>query len=208
MQRTKLAPSRAWMLSLGLLAGCAASGPLKTYEGPARPAAELATLAVPEEVQVMAIDGREPPTTFARSDVQMALLPGEHVLSLRYVQLFQLGADSHEIVRSKQAALRFNAAAGAAYRLESPHQAKLEQGKAFAKDPKFRLVNAGNGEAVDSVSITSYAEASLVDTINKAFQSQGEPRTATNLDLLKDVWGRTSPEERDAFRRWLDQQGK
>jgi uncharacterized protein YccT (UPF0319 family) len=166
-------------------------------------------VSVPEEIQVMAVDGREPPPNLLRSGTQLALLPGEHVFSLRYVQLFQLSGDDHDVIRSRQAALRFNAAAGSEYRLEIPRQANHDQALQFAKDPQFRLVDVRGGNAVESAPIKSYAEASLIDTIQKAFDAQGEPqRPVTNLDLLKDVWGRTSPEERNAFRSWLDQQGK
>ena len=64
---------------------------------------------------------------------------------------------------------------------------------------------------MQSAPIKSYAEASLLDTITKAFDgatADEAAKPATNVDLLKDVWGRTSPEERDAFRRWLETQGK
>jgi uncharacterized protein YccT (UPF0319 family) len=204
-------PAAMWKLLIlcSLLAGCAASGPLKTYEGSERPAAELAVVNVPEVIEVLAIDGREPPPSLLRSNMQLALLPGEHVLSLRYVQLFQIGSDDHDVIRSRQAALRFTATSGRSYSLEIPRQTNRDQAREFAKSPQFKLVSASDGSAVDSAPIKSYAEASLIDTIQKAFESQGEPqRPVTNLDLLKDVWGRTSPEERDAFRAWLDQQGK
>jgi uncharacterized protein YccT (UPF0319 family) len=197
----------AWALGCALLLnGCAAQGPVRTYEGPERPAAEVAVLTTPEQIQVMAIDGREPPVGFLKSNVELALLPGEHVLSLRYVQLFQVNADEHDIVRSSQAALRFTAAPGARYRLEVPPQPNRDAARQFAKAPQFRLV--GDGAAVESVPIKSFAEASLVDTISKAFEAQGEPaRPVTNVDLLKDVWGRSSAQEREAFRSWLEQQG-
>jgi uncharacterized protein YccT (UPF0319 family) len=204
-------PAARWTLVVlfGVLVGCAAKGPIKTYEGPERAATELALVSVPEVIQVMAIDGREPPPNLLRSNSQLALLPGEHVLSLRYVQLFQISGDEHDVIRSRQAALRFTASAGASYKLEIPHQANRDQAREFAKNPQFRLVGGPDGSAIDSAPIKSYAEASLIDTIQKAFESQGEPqRPVTNLDLLKDVWGRTSPEERNAFRSWLEQQGK
>lgn len=193
-----------------LLAGCAAThGPLKAYEGPLRAPADVALVDVPEQVQVMAIDGREPPPSFLRSSVQMALLPGSHVLSLRYVQLFQINADDHEIVRSGQAALRFEAAAGGHYRLEVPAQRNLDAARQFAKAPQFQLADLGGGAAIASVPIQSYAEASLIDTLGKAFESQGQAaRPVTNTDLLKDIWSRSSSEERDAFRTWINQQTK
>lgn len=195
--------------ALALLAGCSTQPPQQTWEGPARPAGEVALLEVPEQVQVMAIDGREPPPSFLRSQSTLALLPGEHVFSLRYVQLFQVNSEEHEVVRSRQAALRFSAVAGGRYRLEVPAQRDLDGARRFAKAPEFRLVSPGGGEAVVSTPIKSFAEASLIDTLGKAFESRPEgERQVTNTDLLKDVWSRSSPEEREAFRTWLHQTTK
>ncbi|HET8731567.1 MAG TPA: DUF2057 family protein [Moraxellaceae bacterium] len=197
--------------SFFLATGCASTqGPMKTYEGPVRAPAEVAVVDVPEEVQVMAIDGREPPSSLLTSQVQLALLPGDHVFSLRYVQLFQLGAGEHDVVRSGQAALRFTAAPGAHYRLDVPPQKNPDVARQFARSPLFTLVNLSGGASVESTAIKSYAEASLIDTISKAFESQqtGVAHVVTNTDLLKDVWGRSSPEEREAFRAWINQQAK
>lgn len=195
------------LVAMGLTA-CAAQGPLKVYEGPERAAAEVALVSVPEQIEVMAVDGREPPPSFLKSNVELSLLPGEHVFSLRYVELFQISSDEHEVVRSKQAALRFTAKAGAVYKLEMPKQANRDVARKFAKNPQFSLVDSGNGAVSESTAIKSYAEASLVDTISKAFSENQTAGPVTNLDLLKDVWTRTTLEERSAFRIWQDQQGK
>lgn len=198
------------MMALGVvLAGCTAPGPVKVYEGTVRRQAELALISVPEQIEVMAIDGREPPPSFLKSRVVLALLPGEHVFSLRYVELFQITADEHDVVRSRQAALRFTAVAGSEYTLEVPKQANRDAARKFAKDPQFQLRNSRDGSVTDSAAIKSYAEASLIDTISKAFEANsGGAQAVTNLDLLKDVWVRATPEERNTFRTWLDQQGK
>lgn len=209
MRQWKRGAAVAVMMS-GLLAGCSTPGPLKVYEGPVRSPAEVVLVSVPEQIEVMAVDGQEPPPSFLKSRVQLALLPGEHVFSLRYVELFQLNSDEHEVVRSKQAALRFSAVAGSEYRLETPPQKNRDVAVKFAKSPQFNLVNIKDGSATESTAIKSYAEASLIDTIGKAFSGSGEEATKlpTNLDLLKDVWGRATPEEQAGFRAWLNQQGK
>lgn len=199
------------MLAVSLLAGCAGGprAPVQAYQGPVRPLAEVALLELPEHVQVMAIDGREPPPSFLRSSVVLALLPGEHVLSLRHVQLFQLNSEEHEVVRSRQAALRFVAVASGRYRVDAPLQDSVGAARQFAREPVFRLVDAGGGAAVESVPVKSYAEASLIDTLGRAFDSQsGEAGPVSNTDLLKDIWSRSSSEERQAFRIWINEQAK
>lgn len=196
-------------LAMMSLMACATQGPLKTYEGPVRAIGEVALIRVPEQIEIMSVDGHEPPSSFLKSNVELSMLPGEHVFSLRYVELFQITSDDHDVVRSKPAALRFTAVAGASYKLEVPRQANHGAAKEFAKEPHFSLVNSRDGGVTESAPIKSYAEASLIDTISKAFtESQTETAPVTNLDLLKDVWTRTTPEERNAFRVWLDQQGK
>lgn len=192
-----------------MLAGCAAPGPAKLYEGVLKPATETAMIRLPEQVQVMAMDGQEQAGNLLQRGQLLAVLPGEHVFSLRYVELFQINSEEHEVVRSRQSALRFTAEAGHEYRIEMDKQASLAVARKFAKDPKFRLIDVSSGVTTESTAIKSYAEASLVDTITKAFDSaESKAQGPTHLDLLKDVWGRASPEERAGFRVWLDQQPK
>lgn len=199
-------------LAATVLAGCSSTGgPLQTYAGAARPPSDVVLVDVPEEIEVMAIDGHEPPPSFLKSRVQLALLPGEHVFSLRYVELFQLNADEHDVVRSKQAALRFTAVAGSHFRLQIPKQASVAAAREFAKAPQFSLSSLDGKAVAESTAVRSYAEASLVDTISQAFESatQGETaKPAGNLELLQDVWTRSSVDEKNAFRRWLETQAQ
>jgi uncharacterized protein YccT (UPF0319 family) len=189
------------------LTGCASTGPIRLYEGPARQQADVTHIQVPEQVQVMAMDGVEVTGALLQRGQALEVLPGEHVLTLRYVQLFQINSNDHEVVRSRQAALRFTAEAGETYRLEMDVQSSLDAARKFAKSPAFRVVNVKSGAMEQSVAIKSYAEASLVDTITKAFEStQQQAQGQTHLDLLKDVWTRAVPEERTAFKKWLEQQ--
>ena len=192
-----------------LLAACASSGPVRLYEGAERPDTEVATISVPEQIQVMSVDGQERAGGLLERNQIMTALPGEHVFSLRYVELFQINSEEHEVVRSRQSALRFTAEAGREYRVEMEKQGNLDAARKFAKDPKFRLVDVNSGAVTESTAIKSYAEASLVDTISKAFDSaENKAQGPTHLDLLKDVWGRASPEDRAGFKAWLDQQPK
>lgn len=200
----------ALVLAMALvLSACAAQGPMKLYDGAVRPVSEVAIVNVPEQVQVMAVDGRDATGGMLQREQSLAVLPGERVFSLRYVELFQINSEDHEVIRSRQAALRFTAEPGAEYRVEYDRQPSLDQARKFAKSPSFRLVNVKSGTVNESATIKSYAEASLLDTISRAFESTGEPAAQqTHLDIMKDVWGRASADERAAFRGWMEQQGK
>ena len=91
-------------------------------------------------------------------------------------------------------------------------QPSLDAARKFAKAPQFRLVNKMSETVGQSTAIKSYAEASLIDTITKAFEStqnsDAQTQAQTHLDLLKDIWGRATPDEREAFQLWLTQQPK
>ncbi len=202
------------MLKLSsLLISCASVLSVISTQSVAEPLAQTASqtahLDVPEIVQIMAIDGQERTGNFFGSRAMtLDLSAGEHVLSVRYTQLFQLGADDHDIIKSKPLAIRFTADAGKTYQLTVNPPKRYEAAKEFAKQPDIRLVNKSTGASQQAIPIKSYAEASLVDSIGKAFQSADDTAAvaataSNNVQLLQDIWSRSSPEERQAFAAWL-----
>ena len=164
------------------------------------------SLEVPELIQVLSIDGQEGNSHFlgSRAHVQQ-LTVGEHVLSVRYTQLFNLTADEHDILKSKPMAIRFTAEAGQTYQLSVTPPKRYDAAKEFAKQPDIRLINKTAGTSQQAIQIKSYAEASLVDSIGKAFQSSDESvsKQSDNVQLLQDIWLRATPTERQAFAAWL-----
>ncbi len=164
------------------------------------------SLEVPELIQILSIDGQEGNSHFlgSRAHVQQ-LTVGEHVLSVRYTQLFNLTADEHDILKSKPMAIRFTAEAGQTYQLSVSPPKRYDAAKEFAKQPDIRLINKTAGTSQQAIQIKSYAEASLVDSIGKAFQSSDESvsKQSDNVQLLQDIWLRATPTERQAFAAWL-----
>lgn len=175
-------------------------------------ASAKASVVVPELIQVLSIDGQETPGNFfgARA-MTLSLEAGEHILSVRYTQLFQVTAEDHDILKSKPMAIRFTAEAGKAYQLTVNPPKRYDAAKEFAKAPEIRIVDKSTGNSQQATLIKSYAEASLVDSIGKAFQSVQDgggssaatTKTSGNLQLLQDIWMRATPEERQAFAAWL-----
>lgn len=170
------------------------------------------TIDVPEIIQILSIDGKEQNSTFFGTRQHKQSLPaGEHVLSVRYSQLFNLNADEHDIIKSKPLAIRFIAEAGKSYQLVTNAPKRYDAAKEFAKNPDIRLLDNMTGTSQSAVIIKSYAEASLVDSIGKAFQnatddspSSASPSTNTNhYQLLQEIWLKASPQERQAFAAWL-----
>ena len=164
------------------------------------------SLEVPELIQVLSVDGQEGNSNFlgSRAHVQ-SLTVGEHVLSVRYTQLFNINADEHDILKSKPMAIRFTAEAGQTYQLSVTPPKRYDAAKEFAKQPDIRLINKTAGTSQQAIQIKSYAEASLVDSIGKAFQSSDESvsKQSDNVQLLQDIWLRATPTERQAFAAWL-----
>lgn len=196
------------LLMVFFLSACAAPGPFKVYSGPEKALADIVLIDVPEPIEVMSVDGRDISGNLLRKNMQLALLPGDHVFGLRYVELFQIDSENHDVIRSKQAALRFRAVAGSRYQLQMPPQKTVEQAKQFAAAPEFSLIDAQQKNPVaTSVAIQSYAEASLIDTITKTFNSANQEdaqRLPDNVDLLKSIWSRSSDAEKVRFQQWLD----
>lgn len=167
------------------------------------------SLDVPETIHILSIDGKEQNSSFfGARNRQQVLTTGEHILSVRYSQLFNLTADEHDIIKSKPLAIRFVAEAGKHYQLVADAPKRYEAAKEFAKNPTIRLVDKTTGNSQSAVLVKSYAEASLVDTIGKAFQnSTDENQAATshsnNAQLLQELWLKATPQERQAFAAWL-----
>lgn len=227
-------PVAAISLLVTLASGCSTlvgGKDIALYTGPELSQAQVATVVATEEVQLLALDGKElGGALFGSRETRFSLLPGEHVLSVRYNGFFQLNSENHEVVRSRPLALRFIAKAGETYRFEFPKPKNVEAANRFAKDAELTLVAEHSGERIKTQLIRSYAEASLVDTISKAFQTEetqlavkgsqlvvtpaagapvaGEVRTqltptsSVHYDLLRDIWLRATPEERVRFQQW------
>ena len=225
-------PLAAVSLLVTLATGCSMLSGKKDfalYSGPELAQAQVATVIATEEIQLLALDGKElSGTLFGAHETRFSLLPGEHVLSLRYSGFFQQNTEYHDVVRSKPLALRFVAQAGETYRFDYQKPRNVEGANQFVKNPELTLVAQGSGERVKTQLIRSFAEASLVDTIGKAFQTEetqlavrgsqlpasaapssvGTPRpvltptSSVHYDLLRDLWLRASPEERVRFQQW------
>lgn len=225
-------PLAAVSLLVTLATGCSTLSGKKDfalYSGPELAQTQVATVIATEEVQLLALDGKElSGTLFGSHETRFSLLPGEHVLSLRYSGFFQQNSEYHDVVRSKPLALRFVARAGETYRFDYPKPKNVDAANQFVKDPELTLVAQGSGERVKTQIIRSFAEASLVDTIGKAFQTEETqlavrgsqlpasaapaaaatprpvltPTSSVHYDLLRDLWLRASPEERVRFQQW------
>lgn len=201
-QKSPFFPRISWVLSLAL-------GPFSAFGSEAA----VGVLKAPEVVQVMTVDGEDASgALFGSRDYSRKLTPGEHVLSVRYNQLFNLGTDDYDILKSPPVAFRFVVEAGKTYQLQTEAPKRYQDAKTFAKNPVIRLVDVSSGNAIDGVMVKSLGQASLMDTIGKAFQSasaedeSAAPKGSATLNRLRELWSLATPAERQAFAAWLASQ--
>ncbi len=164
----------------------------------------------PDTIQILSIDGAEQPgALFGARKMTLKLTPGEHVLSVRYTQLFAIGADDHDIVKSPPVAFRFTSLPGQEYRFQITPPKRRDQAVQFAKQPDIKLVDVAGGHEISGVLVKSLAQASLMDTMSKALQnvqSDSVNGDSERLESLKTLWLNATPEERRAFAVWQDKQ--
>lgn len=94
-------------------------GPMYAMPADDRGRTDLATLILPEALDIQMVDGFEYAgfkNLFRRGDIEVRILPGEREVALKYNQLFEWGNNQHEMVRSKIIVLGFTAQPGKVYR--------------------------------------------------------------------------------------------
>lgn len=139
------------LLSAVLCAACARE-PLRLYEGAPRPAAEVATLTVPEALEVSALDGREvrgASGMMRGGDLEVELAPGRHELLVFYREIWQRNGD-HDTLKSDPALFAVDAQAGHRYRLDFERPRRYEDAQVLSRDFKGWVADESTGQRVDS----------------------------------------------------------
>ncbi len=133
------------------LAGCAAT-PLTLHE-PGLPAAAVASVVLPEQLEVATVNGKEiegASGMMTRGDKTLELAPGRYELLVFYRELWEQG-DAHEILRSDPALFVVDAAAGGRYRLDYDRPAGIESARTMAEDFTGWVENLATGERTAAV---------------------------------------------------------
>lgn len=223
------------LLAFALLAGCA-HPPLKLYEGPDRPATELATLTVPEEVEVISVNGKDVEGArglMRKGDAVLQLAPGRYEVLAFYREIWQTG-DAHDTLKSDPALFDVDAAAGGQYRIGYDAPRTYEEAQRLAARFSGWVEDRATGTRTPSrdsglafrkgLAGTLGSSEALVGAPSRAGGGQGiaplPPATATPgtlptstslppvppdaLQAMKDWWAHATPQERQAFRQWID----
>lgn len=122
--------------------------------------AHAARLDLPQEVIVQAVNGKDLGMQLFGNKDYLELAPGSHRIAVKYKDLFEMMGDNHEVVASDPVLLAFELPAEGSYRLTFDKPKELAQARAFAKAPKFQVVDA-KGTPLPQQSLTQEERDSL-----------------------------------------------
>ncbi len=167
------------------------------------------TLEVDAAVRVLGIDGKAQGVgIFKPVHQRLVLGDGAHQLQVRYEDLFDKGADDHEVVRSGPSLFEVPAGLPAGtYRLTLQNPpTTLAQAQKYRKQPVF-VLQAGQ-QVVAQVQGENRPEPGLVDRINQTLSGavNAEVRAITPAEsrsnLFKQLWNSATADERRAMLEW------
>lgn len=224
--RLLLIGSLAW-----LLAACERSPTLRLYDGPERGRAEMLTIRVPEQLEILTINEQRVErgnTLFATGYQDLQLAPGEYRVVAYYKELWDLELDNHAVYRSDPVTFTVDGKGGEFYRLayDKPDNAREAEQLAdnfsgwseniatgdrrdttasgLVRPGLFTGLVAGTTAAVaEQPAVTSVAPASNAPAAPAAPAGNSGAADMGYVDMLKAYWSQASAEERREFLRWI-----
>lgn len=205
------------LAAAGLASGCATSSFVKAYPGAERPAAQLATVIVPTTVEVRTVNGEKVANVTSQLYVKqytVATLPGAQTWSLRYASPMAGGyyADPTTVVtESPWMDVSFRAEAGQVYRLKVTTPDEDSSLRHDRYQVRFSVVaeRAPAGGAVPTAHNTAAVPPPPPTPAAPPPAAHVEaPQTLESAALkqLQNWWQAAGPQERQAFRAWLQTQ--
>ncbi len=136
---------------LALLAGCAQQGPVKLYSGPDRGVGQLLVVEVPEDLEVLTINGRQVASMdrmFRGDALQLHMDPGEYRIEAYYRRVFEIDGTTHEVIRSRAATFLINGKAGETWRLAYRQPRNLDEAREMSRRFDAWAENRKTGERI------------------------------------------------------------
>lgn len=214
----------ATLATAALCAACV-SGSLRLYEGAPRPAAEVATIGVPEALEVTAVNGREirgASGLMRGGDLQMEVAPGRYELLVFYREIWERGGE-HDTLKSDPVLFAFDAQAGHRYRLDYVRPQRYEDARDLSRQFKAWVEDTASGQRVESRPSGLEFRTGLVAELtgdDRLVQAAGasadaqavapmaapRPQDGDWLLVMKGWWAQASATERREFLRWIGEQ--
>jgi len=136
-----------------LLTACSRSPVVQLYEGAKQPDSQVLTIRVPSDLEVFTINGSEVDgvNTFFNTDHKdLKVTPGRYEILAYYKRLWDLDADSHEVMKSDPALFVVDGKAGEFYRLDFERPQNVTQARALEEDFSGWVENMNSGEKTPS----------------------------------------------------------
>lgn len=152
MLKKSLAPIML-VLAMLSLAACSRSPVMKLYDGPKKPESELAIIRVPVELEVLSINGRRVEgvnSLFSVGYKDLHLEPGEYRILAYYKDLWDINADTHDVIKSDPAMFPVDAKAGHFYQLGFDEPQSIEQARELEKAFSGYTLDVSTGEKIPS----------------------------------------------------------
>lgn len=180
-----------YVLSFSLfffLAGCSGkSGVIKVHNNEVDPAI-VVKVAIPLAVNLNEVDGKSVINMLRTSDTEYHFAPGFHRVVLQYEEVWEIGADDHSVIKSKEVTQEWNLEPGAQYQLMYKPAANLDESKQTAANfsPWIKMISKANLD-----------KAEVKAALQKSPDSQ-------QLQQLKVWWERASETDRNKFKTWIE----
>jgi hypothetical protein len=203
------------LAAVGLTSGCATSSFVKAYPGAERPVAQLATVIVPTSVEVRSVNGEKVANVTSQLYVKqytVATLPGTQTWSVRYSNPMAGGyyADPTSVVtESSWMDLSFRADAGQTYHLQVTTPDEDSSLRHAHNQVRFCVVaeQAPAGGALPMAqSSASVPPPTPVAPPPAPHVEVPQTIESAALKQLQNWWQAAGPQERQAFRDWLQTQ--
>ncbi|NQD38466.1 DUF2057 domain-containing protein [Permianibacter sp. IMCC34836] len=142
-------------------------------------------LQVPEQFDVLMVNGKEFPATLSRTKT-VALSTGRNVVIIEFDKIYDADyGDSHDRVHSAPFALVFNAAATDQLQLFGPELNSGADAKRYVKAPTVQLLTAGNQPvALQQLPVTELNGLLVADNRVENKAEQGAATTITAAPVM------------------------
>lgn len=198
-----------------LVSACQSAATVKLYDGPERAAAELVMVKVPEQIELMTLDGAQikgASTLFSGGTRELALSPGRHEILAYYKELWDSTIESHVIFRSAPVYFIVDGRAGDRFELGFAAPRSRDDAEALSEDFRGWSLNLASGVKTPTRA-SGIARPNLISNLisNDSTPAAAAPVAApaaprgSYLDELKRFWSEATPDERRAFRDYIGQ---
>lgn len=163
-------------------------------------------ISAPENVIILAINGKATGSTglFSKKKTNYTLPAGEHTFTARYDRLFKSEtSDDYDIVRSSGVTIKATLLDQKSYTLGwQPEPKTRTEALTFAKQPTLTITESDGTLIATQQGAVQTSRSFIENLINRT----EAPPVATSLEQLQSLWNLASPEQRQQFSQWIQQQ--